>query len=98
MGESVLSLDLRKHRSHSTRYLGYDYSLAGGYFVTIVTYQRRNLFGQIDCDHMVLSRLGMLAQNEWLRSAEIRKEIRLFEDEMVIMPNHLHGIVWIEPS
>lgn len=96
MGESVLSLDLRKHRRHSIRYPGYDYSLAGGYFVTIVTYQRRNLFGQIDRDHMVLLRLGMLAKNEWLRSAEIRKEIRLFEDEMVIMPNHLHGIVWIE--
>jgi len=26
---------------------------------------------------------------------EIRKEIRLFEDEFVVMPNHVHGIVWI---
>ena len=32
---------------------------------------------------------------EWFRSAEIRKEIRLFPEEFVVMPNHVHGIVWI---
>jgi putative transposase len=37
----------------------------------------------------------MIVQNEWFRSAEIRKEFRLFGDEFVVMPNHLHRIVWI---
>jgi putative transposase len=46
-------------------------------------------------DGMQLSPLGKIVQTEWFRSAEIRKEIRLFEDEFVVMPNHLHGIVWI---
>ena len=32
-------------------------------------------------------------QDEWEKSAQIRKEIEL--DEFVIMPNHIHGIVVI---
>ena len=34
-------------------------------------------------------------REEWFASVNIRKEIRLFEDEFVVMPNHAHGIVWI---
>ena len=44
---------------------------------------------------MKLSALGKIVREEWLRSAEIRKEIQVFEDEFMIMPNHLHGINWI---
>lgn len=44
---------------------------------------------------MKLTPLGQIVYDEWMRSAEIRKEIRLFEDEFVVMPNHIHGIVWI---
>jgi putative transposase len=32
-------------------------------------------------------------RQEWLRSRSIRKEIEV--DEFVVMPNHVHGIVWI---
>ena len=46
-------------------------------------------------DEIQLSSLGKIVQTEWFRSAEIRKEIRLFEDEFIMMPNHIHGIVWI---
>jgi putative transposase len=44
---------------------------------------------------MKLSALGEIVRAEWLRSAEIRKEIQIFDDEFVIMPNHMHGINWI---
>jgi len=37
-------------------------------------------------------------QKEWFRSAEIRREIVLFSDEFVVMPNHIHGIVRIVES
>jgi REP element-mobilizing transposase RayT len=36
---------------------------------------------------------GKIAHEEWLRSREIRKEIGL--DVFVVMPNHIHGIVYI---
>lgn len=39
---------------------------------------------------MRLSTFGVAASEEWFRSAEIRREIRLFWDEFVVMPNHVH--------
>ena len=37
---------------------------------------------------------GQIVQQEWPRTGEIRREVRL--DEFVVMPNHLHGIVFID--
>jgi REP element-mobilizing transposase RayT len=61
--------------------------------VTIVAYGRELLFGQVVGDEIQLSEFGEIARDEWLASADIRREIRL--DAFVIMPNHIHGIVWI---
>jgi putative transposase len=83
-----------RHRL-SIRLKGYDYSQPGAYFITLVTFHRHELFGKIVNARMHLSVIGQIAHDEWLRTAGIRREIRLFEDEFVIMPNHLHGIVWI---
>jgi hypothetical protein len=44
---------------------------------------------------MQLSPLGQVVNDEWMRSVAIRKEIQLYEDEFVVMPNHVHGIVWM---
>jgi REP element-mobilizing transposase RayT len=86
------------HHRQSIRLKGYDYTQPGAYFVTFCTYQRAEIFGQVIDGEMKLSALGEIVREEWLRSAEIRKEIRLFEDEFMIMPNHLHGINWIVES
>jgi REP element-mobilizing transposase RayT len=83
------------HHRKSIRLKGYDYTQPGAYFVTFCTYQRDEIFGEIINGEMKLSALGEIASEEWLRSAEIRKEIRLFANEFVLMPNHGHGIVWI---
>ena len=83
-----------RHRA-STRLKGFDYSVDGAYFITLVTYHRAMLFGEIVDGNMQLNRRGEIVQEEWFRSTEIRKEIRLFADEFVVMPNHIHGIVWI---
>jgi putative transposase len=84
----------RKRRS--IRLPGYDYTGPGGYYVTIVTEGMACLFGEIVGEEMHLSALGQIVRDEWFRSAQIRKEIRLSEDEFVVMPNHIHGIIWIE--
>lgn len=39
--------DSNNHRCRSIRLKGYDYRLAGISFVTMVTYQRDSLFGEI---------------------------------------------------
>ena len=42
----------------SIRLQGYDYTLAGAYFITLVTWQRECLFGEVVAGEMRLSKLG----------------------------------------
>ncbi|MFP4393564.1 MAG: transposase [Desulfohalobiaceae bacterium] len=86
----------RSGRRKSIRLSEYDYSQPGAYFVTICAYNRYCIFGHIADERMILNQLGLIVQEEWERTAEIRKEIQL--DAYVIMPNHLHGIVIIHPK
>ncbi len=90
-----MEYDPQIHHRRSIRLKGYDYTQPGAYFVTLCTFQREEIFGTVVGDEIQLSSLGKIVQTEWFRSAEIRKEIRLFEDEFIMMPNHIHGIVWI---
>jgi putative transposase len=83
------------HHRRSIRLKGYDYTQPGAYFVTFCTYRRDEIFGEVINGETKLSGLGEIVRGEWLRSGEVRKEIRLFDDEFVVMPNHVHGIVWI---
>src|SRR5262249_55795240 len=77
----------------SIRMQGYDYAQAGAYFITICAYERRSLFGRIDGGEMRPNALGIIVEEEWYRSAQIRRTITLHA--FVLMPNHLHGIVII---
>jgi len=81
------------HHRRSIRLKGYDYSQAGLYFVTICIQDRECLFGKITNGVMQLNEMGQIAEKEWIKSAEIRKEINMHE--YIIMPNHFHAIVEI---
>ncbi len=82
-------------RRKSIRLNRWDYRAPAAYFVTICTHDRVPLFGRVVDGEMVLNAFGEIVWEEWFRSAEIRAEIELFPDEFVVMPNHIHGIVWI---
>ena len=86
------------HHRRSIRLKGYDYTRDGAYFITLVTYQRAEVFGAVVDGQVVLSALGQIVHDEWMRSIELRREIQLFEDEFVIMPTHIHGIVHINTT
>ncbi len=81
------------HHRASIRLQEYDYSSVGAYFVTICTFQRKCLFGEIIDGKMNLNEYGEIVKNEWIKSSEIRQEIEL--DEWIIMPNHFHAIIFI---
>ena len=81
------------HHRRSIRLKGYDYSLPGAYFITLVTKNRANLFGQVEDGGMNLSIHGMIAKEQWYKTATLRPCVRSFEDEFVVMPNHIHGII-----
>ena len=79
----------------SIRLPGYDYSTPGGYFITVVTFRRECLFGEISGGGMKLSPIGEIVRREWFKTAELRPYVELREEEFVVMPNHAHGIIWI---
>ena len=85
--------DAQKYHRRSIRLKGYDYSQPGAYFVTIVTYQREALFGEIMNEEVRLNPLGKLVEKCWLVISTHFPQAKL--DEYVIMPNHLHGIIFL---
>jgi REP element-mobilizing transposase RayT len=86
--------NLHKRRK-SQRLDGYDYSRPGAYFVTICTYQIENLFGTIANGNMAKNSIGEIVWEEWFHAAQVRPNVKLHQDEFVVMPNHIHGIIWI---
>jgi REP element-mobilizing transposase RayT len=86
--------DPQKHHRRSIRLDGYDYSQPGAYFVTLVTYRREAILGEIIEEKLRLSPSGEALWEVWQSLPGRYPEIRL--DEAVIMPNHFHGILWIK--
>ena len=79
----------------ANRLEGYDYSRAGCYFVTICVQDKQSLFGEIIQDGMVLNQAGEIANTRWQWLSERYDYVEL--DEYVVMPNHFHGILIIQP-
>ncbi|MBK8020034.1 MAG: transposase [Chloroflexi bacterium] len=75
----------------SIRLQGYDYRLAGAYFVTLCTHQRECLFGDIFDGVMLSNSFGNMVASAWCWLAEHYPYVDL--DTWVLMPNHLHGIL-----
>jgi REP element-mobilizing transposase RayT len=83
---------MNNHRK-SIRLREYDYSQAGGYFVTIATHQRTCLFGEIREGTIFLSPLGKVVENVLTTLPGKFQGLEL--DETIIMPDHIHMIIII---
>ena len=75
---------------------GYDYTLAGAYFVTTVTHHRECLFGEICGETMILSPAGKIVHQVWLDLPKHYASIEI--GSLIVMPNHTHGIIWMKES
>jgi REP element-mobilizing transposase RayT len=87
----------------SIRLKGYDYSQAGGYFVTIVSFGREYLFGELLGGEIPLrgtgvrvNALGRIVQTCWSETPAHFPNVVL--DAFVVMPNHFHGIIFIHEN
>ncbi|MBN2117964.1 MAG: transposase, partial [Anaerolineales bacterium] len=80
-----MKYDPTKHRRRSIRLKGYDYHNAGAYFVTICTKNRECVLD----DPIVNGIISAVWQalSSWFPTIEL--------DEFVVMPNHVHFIIWI---
>jgi REP-associated tyrosine transposase len=96
-GLALPSPDIRQrsetHASRSIRLRSYDYSTVGAYFFTVVTLERICRFGDIRGDEAVLNGLGDAVVGVWNALPQRFAEVEL--DAFVVMPNHVHGIIWL---
>jgi REP element-mobilizing transposase RayT len=79
----------------SLRLPNYDYSGNGAYFITICIKNRECLLGK-GCDRkVILNEFGLIVTKIWSSLTTRYEQIEL--DEFVVMPNHIHGIIIINP-
>ncbi len=76
------------------RLQGYDYSTPGGYFITQGTQFRRSFFTDIESGKCILTDAGTMVRKVWY-SLEKRFFPFVAVDAFVIMPDHIHGIIFI---
>jgi REP element-mobilizing transposase RayT len=88
-----MKFDPRIHHRRSIRLKGYDYRQAGGYFVTMVTQGRDELFGEVVNGEMILNDAGEMIVRWWLELPNKFPNVNV--NIFVVMPNHFHGIIFI---
>lgn len=82
------------HNRRSIRLPDYDYTTPGVYFVTICTYQKQCLLGQVSGNQVSLTLAGQVVARCW--EALPRHFHNLEIDQFIVMPNHLHGVLMLQ--
>ena len=81
-------MELPKRKS--PRIPGYDYSTNGAYFITVCTYEKKQLFGSIGADSIS----ARMVERTFLET--IQKYDKVKSPVYVVMTNHFHAIIQIE--
>jgi hypothetical protein len=84
------------HNRRSIRLPHYDYRGQGAYFVTICSYQREELFGAVKDGDVLLNSFGEFLPKVWARCVDDGHQPEPYD--FVVMPNHVHGIIWLSGS
>ena len=61
----------KEHHRRSTRLKEYDYSNPNWYYVTICTFDRKHLFGEVKNSKMISNEYGKVVDEEWLKTKEL---------------------------
>ena len=86
----------KKPRRRKLRLPKYDYTQAGAYYVTICSYKKRCIFGEVVDRQMILNRYGKIVQTAWMKIDHHFPNVKT--DQFVVMPNHIHGIFVLNPD
>lgn len=84
------------YRKESNRLPERDYRNEWWYFITICIKNFKCLFGVITEWDIVLSEIGKIVEEEILNTEKLRNNIEIWQ--YVIMPNHLHMVVFINDT
>lgn len=85
----------KKFKETSIRLSTFDYSTEAVYFVTICVQDKIPFFGEVKDWKMHLSAAGRIVQDEWKKTAEIRKSQEVLLDAYCVMPDHFHAVLII---
>lgn len=88
--------------SHRARKSWNDYSGCGIYHITIVTYNRKRVFGELNRDpvhpQVILTKFGQFVAEQWLKIPDIQsakgRKVSVLGHQ--VMPDHIHGILRVE--
>ena len=83
----------QKYRIAAARLAGYDYGSNGMYFITICTRNKELFFGDIRGSEIYPSVMGQVAVDCWVAIPTYFPFVVL--DAFQLMPNHVHGVLWI---
>jgi putative transposase len=84
----------QKHHRQSIRLRNYDYTSSGVYFVTICTQDPQDTLSNIQENTTQPTEIGQIVQNTW---NDLPNRYNIQTDEFIIMPDHIHGIIIINP-
>jgi hypothetical protein len=86
---------MRKERKRN-RLIEYDYSQGGYFFVTICVNDHKDYFGKIEGTKCVLNLYGKSVKEVLENISALYPYVKV--DYYIIMPNHIHVIIIIDPS
>jgi putative transposase len=91
-----VTLFKKTYRVESSRYLAWDYSLPGWYFVTACTQHKICHFGRVLNGRFLHSEAGHIAGAALTTLPSHYSNVML--DTFVVMPNHVHMIIVLGPD
>jgi putative transposase len=91
-----MTLFRNRFRVPSPRMRGWDYRAAGAYAVTVCVEGRVCCLGEVVDEQAMRSSFGEIVAEEWRRIPEIHHQAVL--DEWIVMPDHIHGILFFQPE
>ncbi len=86
----------RSKERKPNRMKDFDYSINGAYFITTCVQDRIPYFGKIKEGKILLNEYGKIVQQVWNNLP--KHYANCFLGEFVIMPNHVHGIIFINDN
>ena len=79
----------------SPRLKGFDYTAAGAYFLTVCTRDKDCILAEIRDGRSIPSDIGQAVERSWHQISSHFPDVSC--DEFIVMPNHVHGILFIHP-
>jgi putative transposase len=89
VGGDLLNLPKRRLQ----RLQAWNYGKNGMYFITVCSQDRKNLFAKIINGELIINQAGRMVSEKL--TEELPSCPTIMVDKFVIMPNHVHAILWV---